>query len=136
MLLLTSFIGSVIGFLVCYKTIASMSHLKSTVQMRICMINSMSLAFIFAMLIELTTDSKSFAIIVPVVTVCLPMVFMMKTFTVLDVIESCTVTLMSTSMSIMLIGMVDPGVIWVIQVFLVAIEGMLYAAIQRRVKLG
>jgi len=86
----------------------------------------MSLAFIFAMLIELTTGSKSLVIIIPVVTVYLPMVLMMKPLSVLDITESCIATLMSVSMSVMLIGMIDSTVVWVIQCVLVLIEVMLY----------
>ncbi|KYP79933.1 hypothetical protein [Ferroacidibacillus organovorans] len=132
MLLVTSFFGSIIGFFACYKIVAKMHHVNKSLQMRICMLNSMSLAFIFAMLIELTTGSKSLAIIIPVATVCLPMVLMMKPFSVLDMTESCIATLMSVSMSVMLIGMIDSTVIWVIQCVLVAIEVMLYLTVVRR----
>lgn len=103
--------------------------------MRICMLNSMSLAFIFAMLIELATGSKSLAIIIPVATVCLPMVLMMKPCSVLDITESCIATLMSASMSVMLIGMIDATVIWVIQCVLVGIEVMLYLSVVRRLQI-
>jgi len=95
------------------------------------MLNSMSLAFIFAMLIELTTGNKSLAVIIPVVTVCLPMVLMMKAPSMLDITESCIATLMSVSMSVMLIGMIDSTVIWVIQFVLVLIEVMLYLTVVR-----
>ena len=78
------------------------------------------------MLIELTTGSKSLVIIIPVVTVYLPMVLMMKPLSVLDITESCIATLMSVSMSVMLIGMIDSTVVWVIQCVLVLIEVMLY----------
>lgn len=100
------------------------------------MINSMALAFIFAMLLELTTASKSLAVIVPVLTVCLPIVFMMKAFDIVDVVESCTATLMSVSMSVMLIGMVDSAVIWVIQSVLVLVELTLYLTVLRRTRLS
>jgi len=99
------------------------------------MLNSMSLAFIFAMLIELTTGNKSLAVIIPVVTVCLPMVLMMKPPSILDITESCIATLMSVSMSVMLIGMIDSSVIWVIQFVLVLIEVMLYLTVVRRIRL-
>lgn len=99
------------------------------------MLNSMSLAFIFAMLIELTTGSKSLAIIVPVITVCLPMVLMMKPPSILDITESCIATLMSVSMSVMLIGMIDSAVVWVIQCVLFFIEVMLYLTVVRRIRI-
>lgn len=135
MLLITSFLGSVIGFFVCYQTVAKMQHMNNPIRMRVCMLNSMSLAFIFAMLIELTTGSKSLAVIIPVVTVCLPMVLMMKPFNVLDMVESCIANLMSVSMSVMLIGMVDHSVIWVIQCVLVLVEIMLYMVVLRKIRI-
>lgn len=39
--------------------------------MRICMINSMAPAFIFAMFVEVTTGEKSLTIVIPVAAVCL-----------------------------------------------------------------
>jgi hypothetical protein len=135
LLLITSFIGSILGFLVCYQTLVKMHHLSSSIRMRVCMLNSMSLAFIFAMFIELTTGSKSLAVIVPVVTVCLPMIFMMKPFSVLDIVESGIANLMSVSMSVMLVGMVTPDVIWVIQCIFVLTELLLYLAVIRDVHL-
>lgn len=131
MLLVTSFVGSILGFLVCHRTIMKMNHSHNAKDMRVCMLNSMSLAFIFAMFIELTTSSKTWAIIIPIATICLPMVIMMKTFTILDLVESGIAMLMSASMSIMLIGMVSPIVIWVIQCILLFIEIMLYSIVVR-----
>jgi hypothetical protein len=135
LLLVTSLIGSLIGFLVCYGTIVQSHHVATSIRTRVCMVNSMALAFIFAMLIELTTGSKSLAIIVPLITVCLPIVLMVKPFSVLDAIESCMATLMSVSMSVMLIDMVNPTVIWLIQCILVLIEALLYLSILRKMRL-
>jgi hypothetical protein len=75
------------------------------------------------------------AVIVPVATVCLPMIFMMKPFSVLDIVESGIANLMSVSMSVMLVGMVDSDVIWLIQCFLVLTEIVLYLAVVRNVRL-
>lgn len=135
LLLITSFVGSIIGFYVCYQTVVKMHYVSNLIRMRVCMLNSMSLAFIFAMLIELTTGSKSLAVVIPVVTVCLPIVFMMKPFNVLDMVEACIANLMSVSMSVMLVGMVDHSVIWAIQCILVLIEIMLYLALLRKMRL-
>jgi hypothetical protein len=133
-LLITSFLGSIIGFLVCYRTIAKLHHVADPIRMRVCMLNSMALAFIFAMLIELTTGSKPLAVILPLLTVCIPLLFLMKPLNVLDVVESVIASLMSTSMSVMLIGMVDTPVVWLIQCCLLGIEIVLYVAVIRDVR--
>jgi hypothetical protein len=135
LLLITSFVGSILGFLVCYQTLVNLHQVSRPIRMRVCMLNSMSLAFIFAMFIELPTGSKSLAVIVPVATVCLPIIFMMKPLSVLDIVESGIANLMSVSMSVMLIGMVTPDVIWVIQCILVLTELLLYLAVIRDVHL-
>jgi hypothetical protein len=134
MLLLTSFVGSVLGFIVCYRTIISSHHLTDAVRMRICMLNSMSLAFLFAMVVELTTGSKPMALVLPLVTVCVPLVVLMKPLNVLDIVESVIASLMSTSMSVMLIGMVDNQVIWLIQFCLLAVEILLYLSVVRKIR--
>lgn len=99
-------------------------HLLSN-PMRLCMVNSMSLAFVFAMLVELTTGNKSLGILIPIVLVCLPIVLMMKPFSMLDLVESGIANLMSVSMSVMLIGMVSNHIVWVIQCVLVVTELLL-----------
>ncbi len=124
MLLLVSFIGSIIGFFVCYQIFVKLQITKNRLAMRICMINSMSLAFIFAMFIELSTGSKGLSVIIPVVSICLP-IFWLTRFNIIDTIEACTATLMSVSMSAMLIGMADAYVVLTIQSILVSIEVIL-----------
>ncbi|QSO48852.1 hypothetical protein [Alicyclobacillus mengziensis] len=123
MLLATSLLGSSIGIYVCFQMVTKRHHLANP--MRSCMLNSMSLALIFAMLVELTTGSKSLGIIVPMVLVCVPVVLMMQPFSLLDLVESGIANLMSVSMSVMLIGMVSNQVVWVIQCALVVIELLL-----------
>lgn len=124
LLLLVSFIGSIIGFFVCYQIFVKLQITKNRLAMRICMINSMSLAFIFAMFIELSTGSKGLSVIIPVVSICLP-IFWLTRFNIIDTIEACTATLMSVSMSAMLIGMADAYVVLTIQSILVSIEVIL-----------
>jgi hypothetical protein len=85
----------------------------------------MSLALVFAMFVELTTGSKTLAIIVPMLVVCVPIVLMMKPLTMPDLVDSIIANLMSVSMSVMLIGMVSREVVSVIQSFLVVIELLL-----------
>ncbi len=128
LLLITSLVGSIIGFLVFPQAVMKTKHQNHAVRMRICMLNSMSLAFIFAMLVEFTTDSKILAIIIPVAAVGFTLVTLLKSLTMLDLIESGIATLMSTTMSAMLVGMISPIVIWVIQCVLVLIELMLFIA--------
>ncbi|QSO48709.1 hypothetical protein [Alicyclobacillus mengziensis] len=123
MLLATSFLGSSIGIYVCFRMVTE-RHLLSN-PMRLCMVNSMSLAFVFAMLVELTTGNKSLGILIPIVLVCLPIVLMMKPFSMLDLVESGIANLMSVSMSVMLIGMVSNHIVWVIQCVLVVTELLL-----------
>ena len=135
MLLVTSFFGSVIGFYVCYIVVAHAHSFNHAYKMRVCMVNSMSLAFIFAMLVELTTGSKSLAVVVPVLTVCIPVVVMMGPPRILDIAEVCIGTLMSVGMSVMLIGMTDTIVIWLMQCILVLIEVMLCLTVVGRFKL-
>ena len=132
MLLWTSLIGSLIGFVVCYQLFVKFQLVENRFNMRICMMNSMSLAFIFAMLIELTTGSKGLAVIIPIVSICLPILGFTK-FNLVDTVEACIATVMSVSMSIMLIGMTDPIVIFIIQGILVLIEASLSFIVLSRV---
>ena len=127
MLIITSLLGSIIGFYVCFQMLTHAHRFKNPI--RICMVNSMSLAFVFSMLVELTTGSKSLGIIVPMIFVCLPVVAMMRPFQVLDFVESAIANLMSVSMSVMLINMVAEQVIWVVQCTLVMIETLLLFAL-------
>lgn len=124
MLLWTSLVGSLIGFVVCYQLFVKLQLVENRFNMRICMLNSMSLAFIFAMLIELTTGSKGLAVLIPIVSICLPILGFTK-FNLVDTVEASIATLMSVSMSIMLIGMTDPIVILIIQGVLVLVEASL-----------
>lgn len=134
MLLLTSFIGSLVGFYICYQTFIKLKKINETISMRICMINNMSLSFIFAMFIELTTDSKSLAVILPTITSCIPFVWKESSFKVLDIAEIIITSLMSVAMSVMLIGMTDNKVIWLIQLFLLIIEILLYLSITKKIQ--
>ncbi|GMA60638.1 hypothetical protein NZD89_13530 [Alicyclobacillus fastidiosus] len=97
------------------------------------MLNSMSLAFVFSMFVELATGSKMIAVILPLLSVCVPLILSMKPLNVLDVIESGIASLMSISMSVMLIGMIENKVIWLIQCLLLAIEFLLYLSVTRGV---
>lgn len=65
------------------------------------------------------------SLLIPIVLVCLPIVLMMKPFSMLDLVESGIANLMSVSMSVMLIGMVSSQVVWVIQCALVVTELLL-----------
>ena len=130
MLVITSLIGSILGFMVCYRAVATINHGNHVRGMRICMLNSMSLAFVFAMFVELTTGSSTLSIIIALATVCLPVLLMMKTVSALDVVESVISNLMSASMSVMLIGMVNPLVSWIVACILVVIEVMLLLALR------
>jgi hypothetical protein len=134
MLLVISFIGSVIGFYVCYRTLIKLKNINDeNIRMRICMINSMSLAFIFAMLVELATGSKSLAVILPMISVCTPVLWTIRQLNVVDIMEVSIASLMSVSMSVMLIGMIDNQVILVIQSCLLSIEALLYIAVTRKI---
>jgi hypothetical protein len=123
LLLATSAIGSLIGFYVCFQLVSQSRLLVNP--MRSCMQSSMSLALVFAMFVELTTGSKTLAIIVPMLVVCVPIVLMMKPLTMPDLVDSIIANLMSVSMSVMLIGMVSQEVVLVIQSFLIVIELLL-----------
>ncbi|MFB5191165.1 hypothetical protein [Alicyclobacillus fastidiosus] len=129
MLFATSLLGSLLGFIVCYRTIVRLHHVSQSFRMRVCMLNSMSLAFVFSMFVELATGSKVIAVILPLISVCVPLILSMKPLNVLDIIESGIASLMSISMSVMLIGMMDNQVIWVIQCLLLAIEVLLYLSV-------
>ncbi|KPV42326.1 hypothetical protein [Alicyclobacillus ferrooxydans] len=95
------------------------------------MLNNMSLTFIFAMLVELTTDSKSASIILPMVTVCLPLLWTARTFQYIEIVELLITSIMSVSMSVMLIGMLTNQVVWLIQISLVFVEVLLFLSIRQ-----
>lgn len=135
MLIATSFIGSLIGFLAYYQMFARVAHAPRHITMRASMINCMALAFIFAMLIDLTTGSKLLSVILPIVTICAPAIWMLKLQSLLDVVELLIGSLMSVSMSVMLIGMTDPLVVWLIQLALVLVEALLFVSLTRRIQM-
>lgn len=127
LLLLTSLIGSILGFLVFYMVISGDKGVSRQFHgMSIGMINSMSFAYIFAMLVELVTKSKISAIILPMVVINMTTIARFESFNLLELVESNFSALMSTTMSIMLIGMIRPNVIWVIQVVLDLIQITLF----------
>ncbi|MFD1674778.1 hypothetical protein [Alicyclobacillus fodiniaquatilis] len=129
LLAITSFIGSLVGFYVCYRTLITLEQVAETARMRICMMNTMALAFIFAMFVELATGSKSLAVLVPFISVCVPMVWGMKEFGILEIGEIGITSLMSISMSVMLLGMVNNRVVWLIQMCLLLVEMLLFFAV-------
>jgi hypothetical protein len=131
-LLVTSLIGSLIGFYVCYTTLLPLNSVEKVEDMKICMLNSMTLAFLFAMLVELTTGSKSLAVLIPFASIAGLMASTMRPFSILNLVELGISTLMSVSMSVMLLGMIDNQVVWVIQICLVAMEVLLYTSIRMR----
>jgi hypothetical protein len=90
--------------------------------MNLLQLNNMSFPYIFSMLIELITNSKELAIILPILVVLIAMITRTRTLQRLVLLESILFALMSVSMSIMLIGMVRPDVIMVIQLVLNIIQ--------------
>lgn len=131
-MLLTSLIGSLIGFYVCYTTLLPLDSKERVEDMRVCMLNSMTLAFLFALLVELTTGSKSLAVIIPFASIAGLMASTMRPFSILNLVELGMSTLMSVSMGVMLLGMIDNQVVWIIQVCLVAMEVLLFTSIRKR----
>ncbi len=134
LLLVTSIIGSFFGLLVFYIEISREKHaIRHVHGMNIGMLNSMSFAYIFAMLVELVTNSKILAIILPLIAINIATITRPEAFKWLELLESNFSALMSTTMSIMLIGMIRPNVIWVIQAILDLIQfALLLAAIRSR----
>jgi hypothetical protein len=98
------------------------------------MINNMSLSFIFAMFVELTTNSKSLAVLLPIISSCMPFVWKEGSFKVLDVAEIIITSLMSVTMSVMLIGMINNEVILLIQLVLLIVEILLYLSIIKKIQ--
>lgn len=98
------------------------------------MASSMTLAFIFTMFVELTTDDKLLAIIVPVISVSIPVIITMKSLDLLNIVESCAATIMSVSMSMMLTTMAGSAAIAFILVILVLLEILLYISLSKRIQ--
>lgn len=131
LLLAASALSTVLGLIVCYLTFDHLDRTRAAMRMRICMVNGMALGFVFAMFIELTSGSKVLAVWLPIVSVCIPVMWAPKFATLVEIAELATATLMSVAMSVMLIGMMGEAVILVIQVCLFVIELALYIAAVR-----
>lgn len=134
LLIVTSFLGSMIGFIVCFRILSKSQEINNSTRMRFCMASSMTLAFIFTMFVELTTGDKLLAIVVPVISVSIPVIITMKSLDLLYIVESCATTIMSVSMSMMLISMAEPAVIAFIQATLVLLEILLYISLSKRIQ--
>lgn len=131
LLLLVSAVSTGLGFIVCYLTFDHLDRTRAALRMRICMVNGMALAFVFAMFIELTTSSKVLAVLLPIISVCIPVMWAPKFATLVELAELAAASLMSVAMSVMLIGMVQESVIIALQVCLFVIELALYVAARR-----
>ena len=118
-----SLIGSILGLLVFHLQIFRMKNKPRPMPgLNLLHLNNMSFPYIFAMLIELITGSKQLAIIIPILVVMIAMITQSRPLQWLVLLESILFALMSVSMSIMLIGMVNPDVIMVIQIMLDMIQ--------------
>lgn len=87
MLLLTSLAASIVGFFVYFQVMQYRGRLAHPTVMRISMINCMALAFVFAMFVELTTESKDLSVIVTLLGVCTPTIWILRPRTLLDAVE-------------------------------------------------
>lgn len=104
--------------------------------MRISMINCMALAFVFAMFVELTTESKDLSVIVTLLGVCTPTIWILRPRTLLDAVEVAIGSLMSVAMSVMLLGMITSSVVWLILCAFIVVELLLYLGVRRQIRFG
>lgn len=124
-----SLLGTMLGVFVTYASISELSSLTHSRIMRISMLNTMSLTFIFSILVIATTGSQLLAMILPVFIVVSSMVRFSQNFSKLDVVEWLLTSIMSASMGVMLIGMFSRAAVWAIESFLVLSEILLLASI-------
>ncbi|QQE78460.1 hypothetical protein [Alicyclobacillus sp. SO9] len=126
-----SLLGTMLGVFVTYASISEVSSLNHSRIMRISMLNTMSLTFIFSILVITTTGSQLLAMILPVFIMTNSMVRFSQKFSKLDVVEGLLTSIMSASMGVMLIGMFSRAAVWALESFLVLSEILLLASIAR-----
>ena len=131
MLVVTCTFGTLVGLIVCYRVYSRLNH---SVPRRICMINSMTLPFLFSTLIVLSTHNTSLAVLVPTAAVFLPIVVMAKSADILDFVEISAATIMSASMSEMLSSTMNHQAFLSLMLFLVVCEILLFFGDARYVR--
>ncbi|UOF92305.1 hypothetical protein LSG31_09140 [Fodinisporobacter ferrooxydans] len=82
----------------------------------------MALSFSFAMLVELTTGSKTVGAIITLVTIGIASIWITQRMEMLDMVEVILSVVMGVAMGIMFIGMLSDLTILVIQIGLLATE--------------
>lgn len=127
MLFITSFVGSLVGFSICYYLMSNKAkHLPHPIRMRMCMGNSMALSFLFAMFVETVTGNKWVSVLVSLMAVSLTLYFSIEPGHSLEMIEALLWVIMGVAMGVMLMGMVSVGAIWILQLGTIAIEVFLW----------
>lgn len=135
MLLITSLLGSLVGFFVCHRLInAKVQRIPTHIQMRLCMGNSMALAFIFAMLIEIATGSKFLGATVSLVAISISIYLTYGPNKALDIIESVLSAIMGVAMGVMLLGMMSATTVWVLQLGILGVEILFLLVIQGKLR--
>ncbi len=136
LLLVTSFVGTLIGVIVFYQLMSqTIEHIPLDVKMRVCMGNSMAFSFVFSMFAEIVTGSKLVGVCSSLVVNVLATYLIAGPSMLLDITEATLSASMGSAMGIMLLGMIGELTVWIIQVLILSVETLLLVIVTRRSKL-
>ncbi len=133
MLFITSLVGSLIGFSVCYRLMSKRAErIPHSIRMKMCMGNSMALSFLFTMFVETTTGSKWVSVLISLIVIGITLYFIFGPRHSLDMMEAILSVIMGTAMGVMLLGMMSLGAIWILQLGTLGVEMFLWWILQRK----
>ena len=125
--------GSLNGFLVCYGLMSKRAErIPHSIRMKMCMGNSMALSFLFTMFVETTTNNKWLSVLVSLIVISITLYFIFGPRHSLDMMEAILSVIMGTAMGVMLLGMMNVGAIWILQLGTLGVEMFLWWILQRK----